>query len=49
MNLHDVKPFYGSYRPDDVQFLLTPVELEMTPVDEKNGSFSRVHGIIQRC
>lgn len=35
MNLHDVKPFYGSYRPDDVQFLLTPVELEMTPVDEK--------------
>ncbi|KAA9000142.1 cysteine protease StiP family protein [Affinibrenneria salicis] len=27
--------FSGSYRPGDVQFLLKPVEMEMTPVDVK--------------
>lgn len=28
-------PFSGSYLPDDVHFLLKPVEMEMTPVDQK--------------
>lgn len=28
-------PFSGSYLPDDVHFLLTPVEMEMTPVEQK--------------
>lgn len=28
-------PFSGSYLPGDVQFLLKPVEVEMTPVDKK--------------
>lgn len=28
-------PFSGSYLPGDVEFLLTPVEMEMTPVDQK--------------
>lgn len=35
MTMPDMVPFHGSYQPDDVQFLLTPVELEMTPVEEK--------------
>lgn len=29
------KPFHGSYLSTDVQFLLTTVQMEMTPVDEK--------------
>lgn len=33
-NLTDT-PFSGSYKPSDVRFLLTPVALEMTPVEEK--------------
>lgn len=28
-------PFSGSYRPEDVHFLLKPVEMEMTPVEQK--------------
>lgn len=28
-------PFHGSYLPGDVQFLLAPLQLEMTPVAEK--------------
>lgn len=28
-------PFSGSYLPEDVHFLLTPVEMEMTPVEQK--------------
>ncbi|WP_312947124.1 cysteine protease StiP family protein [Superficieibacter sp.] len=28
-------PFSGSYQPEDVQFLLQPVEMEMTPVELK--------------
>lgn len=28
-------PFSGSYQPGDVEFLLTPVEIDMTPVDQK--------------
>lgn len=28
-------PFFGSYASDDVQFLLKPVQIEMTPVDVK--------------
>lgn len=33
--MSDFVPFSGSYLPDDVHFLLKPVELEMTPVEEK--------------
>lgn len=28
-------PFSGSYKPDDVHFLLKPIVMEMTPVDLK--------------
>ncbi len=28
-------PFFGSYKPDDVHFLLKPIVMEMTPVDLK--------------
>ncbi|MEA9389601.1 cysteine protease StiP family protein [Acerihabitans sp. TG2] len=28
-------PFSGSYLPDDIQFLLKPIKMEMTPVDKK--------------
>ncbi len=28
-------PFSGSYLPEDIHFLLKPVEIEMTPVDQK--------------
>lgn len=28
-------PFSGSYLAEDVHFLLNPVEMEMTPVDQK--------------
>ena len=28
-------PFSGSYLPEDIHFLLKPVEMEMTPVDQK--------------
>lgn len=28
-------PFSGSYLPEDVHFLLTPVEMEMTPIEQK--------------
>lgn len=31
----EAAPFHGSYRASDVQFLLQPVALEMTPVEEK--------------
>lgn len=31
----DFIPFSGSYKPEDVHFLLNPVEIEMTPVDIK--------------
>ncbi len=31
----DIKSFSGSYRPEDVQFLLQPVEIDMTPVEQK--------------
>ena len=31
----DFTPFSGSYLPQDVHFLLQPVEIEMTPVDQK--------------
>ncbi len=33
----DFVPFSGSYHPQDVHFLLTPVEMEMTPVDRKEA------------
>lgn len=33
--MSDFPPFSGSYLPQDVQFLLRPVEIEMTPVDRK--------------
>lgn len=33
----DFVPFSGSYQPQDVHFLLTPVEMEMTPVDRKEA------------
>ena len=33
----DLVPFSGSYLPQDVHFLLTPVEMEMTPVDQKEA------------
>ena len=29
--------FSGSYLPGDVEFLLQPVEMEMTPVDQKEA------------
>lgn len=35
MTLREPMPFHGSYLATDVQFLLTPLQLEMTPVDEK--------------
>ncbi|WP_313080273.1 cysteine protease StiP family protein [Atlantibacter sp.] len=31
----DFTPFSGSYSPQDIHFLLKPVEMEMTPVDQK--------------
>ncbi|KHN49738.1 cysteine protease StiP family protein [Pectobacterium fontis] len=31
----DITPFSGSYLPDDIHFLLQPVEIEVTPVEEK--------------
>ncbi|MGD8162767.1 cysteine protease StiP family protein [Pantoea sp. FN0307] len=30
-----LKPFHGTYLPSDIQFLLEPVEIEMTSVEEK--------------
>lgn len=33
--MHNITPFCGSYLPGDIQFLLRPVQLEMTPVDVK--------------
>lgn len=30
-----ITSFSGSYQPDDVQFLLKPIAMEMTPVDLK--------------
>ncbi|ANI30331.1 hypothetical protein PL78_10895 [Yersinia entomophaga] len=33
--MHDFIPFSGSYLPEDVHFLLKPVEIEMTPVEQK--------------
>lgn len=33
--MRDVEPFHGTYKATDVQFLLRPVALEMTPVEEK--------------
>lgn len=33
----DFVPFSGAYHPQDVHFLLTPVEMEMTPVDRKEA------------
>ncbi|WP_428946280.1 cysteine protease StiP family protein [Pantoea sp. FN060301] len=33
--MQDAEPFHGAYRATDVQFLLKPVALEMTPVEEK--------------
>lgn len=33
--MSDFVPFSGSYLPEDVHFLLQPVEMEMTPVDQK--------------
>jgi len=35
--MSDFVPFSGSYLPQDVHFLLTPVEIEMTPVDRKEA------------
>lgn len=34
-NILEPTPFHGSYLETDVQFLLTPVQMEMTSVDEK--------------
>ncbi|MDG0801686.1 cysteine protease StiP family protein [Pectobacterium polaris] len=31
----DITPFSGSYLPDDIHFLLQPVEIEVTSVEEK--------------
>lgn len=31
----ELQQLHGTYLPSDVQFLLNPVQLEMTPVDEK--------------
>lgn len=33
--MREVTPFSGSYLPEDVQFLLQPMQLEMTPVELK--------------
>ncbi|EIP0297666.1 cysteine protease StiP family protein [Salmonella enterica] len=33
--MQSLKTFSGSYKPDDVVFLLKPVEIEMTPVEQK--------------
>lgn len=33
--MHDITPFSGSYLPDDIQFLLKPIQIEMTPVEVK--------------
>lgn len=33
--MSDFAPFSGSYPPQDVHFLLQPVDIEMTPVDRK--------------
>ncbi|HGM5491210.1 TPA: cysteine protease StiP family protein [Serratia fonticola] len=33
--MSDFVPFSGSYLPEDVHFLLQPVEMAMTPVDQK--------------
>lgn len=33
--MQDFTPFSGSYLPQDVHFLLQPVEMEMTPVEQK--------------
>lgn len=33
--MNEITPFSGSYLPEDVQFLLKPIQLEMTPVDIK--------------
>lgn len=35
MNNLEIEPFNGSYLPTDVQFLLEPIQLDMTPVEEK--------------
>lgn len=35
MKNNEREPFHGAYLPGDVDFLLTPMVLEMTPVDEK--------------
>ncbi|MDG0797315.1 cysteine protease StiP family protein [Pectobacterium punjabense] len=31
----DITPFSGSYLPNDIHFLLQPVEIDVTPVEEK--------------
>ena len=33
--MYNFLPFSGSYLPDDVQFLLRPVTIDMTPVELK--------------
>lgn len=33
--MYNFPPFSGSYLPDDVQFLLRPVTIDMTPVELK--------------
>ncbi|POP40892.1 hypothetical protein CHU32_02120 [Superficieibacter electus] len=33
--MHEVIPFSGSYLPEDVHFLLQPMQMEMTPVELK--------------
>lgn len=35
MTIQKESHFSGSYSPSDIEFLLTPVEIEMTPVEEK--------------
>ena len=41
MQPHDT--FTGSYQPGDVEFLLKPVVIEMTPVEQKEELLSLIH------
>ncbi len=47
MQPHDT--FTGSYQPGDVEFLLKPVVIEMTPVEQKEELIQSGRNIIRTC
>lgn len=47
--MHDITPFSGSYLPDDIQFLLKPIQIEMTPVEVKEKLIHQGPAIILTC